>query len=255
MILSMKNIENKQDRACNTYKAAIPFPHVSIDNLFDQSLLENTLDDIEVLNKKKWWKYDNIFEKKYAYNNFQNMGKSLQEYFNFVNSSLFTKFLEQVTCIDDLIADPSLYGGGIHKIKRGGKLDVHEDFNYHRITGWKRKINVITFLNKNWKVDYEGHTEFWNKDMTRCCSKVLPIFNRTVIFCTDQDSFHGHPEPLNCPEHMERLSLATYYYVLDKTNVKNKKIKSTRYKKRPGDVTDKKIEILRIARAEGRLKK
>jgi Rps23 Pro-64 3,4-dihydroxylase Tpa1-like proline 4-hydroxylase len=255
MILSTKNIEIEKEYARNAYKIATPFPHVTIDNLFDKYFLENTINDIKDLDRKKWWEYNNIFEKKYAYNNFQNMGKSLQEYFNFVNGNYFTKFLEQVTCINNLIADPSLYGGGIHKIIQGGKLDIHEDFNYHKITGWKRKINVITFLNKEWKETYGGHTEFWNKDMTKCCSKILPVFNRTIIFCTDQDSFHGHPEPLNCPDHMERLSLATYYYVFEKLEIDNQKIMSTTYKKRPSDITNEDIEKLRIARSEGRLKK
>jgi hypothetical protein len=54
---------------------------------------------------------------------------------------------------------------------------------------------------------------------------------------------------------MERLSLATYYYVFEKLEIDNQKIKSTTYKKRPSDITNEDIEKLRIARSEGRLKK
>jgi Rps23 Pro-64 3,4-dihydroxylase Tpa1-like proline 4-hydroxylase len=249
-----KDVKIEQIIKSSTYKNAIPFPHVYFDNLFDKEELDKILEDIEYLNHKKWWKYDNIFEKKKAYNNFQNMGNYLQKYFNFVNGKVFVRLIESITGINNLISDPSLYGGGIHMIEKGGKLDIHEDFNYHKITGWKRKINIITFLNKEWKEDYGGHTEFWDKNMKECNKKILPVFNRTVLFCTDQDSFHGHPDPLNCPSNRKRLSLATYYYINYNHDNKQTNIRSTSYKKRPNDITNNEIEKMRSARKEGRLK-
>lgn len=254
MIVSRENIDNKQEIARIEYENAIPFSHVCIDNLFEPTFLSKIIDDIIILKTEKWWKYNNIFEKKNAYNNFQKMSSNLQEYFNFVNGVFFTRFLQNISGIDNLVSDPSLYGGGIHRIERGGKLDIHEDFSYHKITGWKRKLNVITYLNKNWKEEYNGHTEFWNKNMDKCCKKILPVFNRTVLFSTDQNSLHGHPEPLNCPETMERLSLASYYYILDNSYNESTNNKSTAYKKRPGDKTSKEIEQMRIDRSQGRLK-
>jgi len=48
--------------------------------------------------------------------------------------------------------------------------------------------------------------------MTRCEAKVLPIFNRVMIFGTTDFTYHGHPDPLQCPEGMTRKSLALYYF-------------------------------------------
>ncbi len=48
--------------------------------------------------------------------------------------------------------------------------------------------------------------------MTHCVSSVLPLIGRAVVFNTDTYSYHGHPEPLNTPEHRSRRSLALYYY-------------------------------------------
>ena len=248
-----KNHKVKIENKIKSYKNAIPFPHLCIDNLFENDFLENVKKDISCLKEVEWWQYNNIFEKKKAYNNFQNMGTYLQSYFNFVNGPYFVKYLEEITSINKIISDPSLYGGGIHKIERNGKLDIHEDFNYHKLTGWKRKLNLITFLNKNWKEEYGGHTEFWDKNMKKCCVKTLPIFNRSIIFSTDLNSFHGHPEPLNCPEHMERISLATYYYIHSDTKNKDIDVKSTVYKKRPLDKTNASIEKMRLTRSKGRI--
>jgi hypothetical protein len=33
-----------------------------------------------------------------------------------------------------------------------------------------------------------------------------------AIFSTTDKSYHGHPDPLQCPEGMSRKSLALYYY-------------------------------------------
>ena len=36
--------------------------------------------------------------------------------------------------------------------------------------------------------------------MKECVEKVTPVANRVLIFTTDVTSFHGHPEPMRCPE-------------------------------------------------------
>ena len=87
-----------------------------------------------------------------------------------------------------------------------------------------------------------------------CFKNIKPDFNTTVIFQTDNNSYHGHPNPLNCPSDVFRRSLATYYYVLHDEDINNVKIKSTDYKKLPHEKYNEDIEKLRSMRAMGRLK-
>ena len=61
----------------------------------------------------------------------------------------------------------------------------------------------------------------WSKDHKRCEQRILPIFNRCVIFQTDAKSFHGHPHPLTCPEGRRRNTLALYYYMFDRERSEN----------------------------------
>jgi hypothetical protein len=70
----------------------------------------------------------------------------------------------------------------------------------------------LIYLNRDWREEYGGHLELWNAAMTQCDVRVLPVFNRAVIFSTTDRSFHGHPDPLKCPEGMTRKSMALYYY-------------------------------------------
>ncbi len=55
--------------------------------------------------------------------------------------------------------------------------------------------------------------------------------NRVLIFTTDVDSFHGHPEPMRCPQGVTRRSLALYYFTVEEDPV----VRSTEYRAHPGD--------------------
>ena len=91
-------------------------------------------------------------------------------------------------------------------------LKVHADFNKNRFLGLDRRLNLLIYLNKDWEESYGGHFELWNKDMTKCEKKILPLFNRMAMFSTTTYSYHGHPSPLTCPPGRSRKSIALYYY-------------------------------------------
>lgn len=133
----------------------------------------------------------------------------------YLNSGDFLRWLSSVTGVDGLIPDPYLTGGGFNVIKRGGLLAVHADGNWHDLMQVHRRLNVILFLNDNWEEDWGGHLEFWDNVDGKpgsCVKSIAPIFNRLVVFKTDDFSFHGHPHPLDCPSYRDRKSLILYYY-------------------------------------------
>src|SRR5204862_6163752 len=61
---------------------------------------------------------------------------------------------------------------------------------------------------------YGGHLELWDRDMKRCVKKIAPHFNRVVVFTITDWAFHGHPEPLTCPDGATRKSIALYYFTV-----------------------------------------
>lgn len=247
----MINFFNKVEKLHDAFINASPFHHVVIDNAFDVKLLKTMIEHFPSKDEKRWWKYDNVLEKKLAYNNIKELHISFSSYFDYMNSQEFIDVLQRITGIEQLIADPELNGGGLHQILQGGKLDIHEDFNIHKDLKAYRKVNAILYLNENWKEEYGGFLELWNSDMSECTHKISPIFNRLVVFRTDMSSNHGHPYPLECPENMSRKSLATYYYV--KCDSENIPYTSTKYKKLPHVEEDPSVEELRIRRSKGRI--
>jgi len=90
---------------------------------------------------------------------------------------------------------------------------------------------VLVYLNKDWQEEWGGKLELWDTQMKACEKKVLPVFNRCVIFNTDADSYHGHPEPTTCPEDVFRRSIALYYYTEEAQPFR----RATHYMVRPGE--------------------
>jgi hypothetical protein len=108
-------------------------------------------------------------------------------------------------------------GAGFHEIANGGRLGLHVDFRIHGRLRLQRRLNLLLYLNKSWQDSYGGHFEMWDKAIKQRVHRVAPLFNRCVIFNTDNNSWHGHPEPLNTPPGVTRKSMALYYYTASHT--------------------------------------
>ena len=177
------------------YLISKPFPNIIIDDFLTQNCIKNT---IEGFKKVEWASYTHINEKKSG-NKKTKFDPLLQKTIEALNSDEFIKVLETITGIPNLIADPKLGSGGVHRSTRGGFLNIHADFTVHPYNkNWHRRVNVLIYLNDIWEDNWGGKLEFWDKSMKNCVKKISQFFNRCVIFNTDYDSYHGHPEPMSC---------------------------------------------------------
>lgn len=205
-------LSNLAEKYRDDYQSAKPFPHAVIDNFLPETLLDSILGEFPKAGAIEWQKFDAAAEKKLASKSELQMGEMTRFLLYQLNSSTFITFLERLTGVDGLIPDPHFVGGGLHQIEPGGFLKMHVDFNRHERLRLDRRLNLLIYLNKDWEEEYGGNLELWDKEVTQCSKKILPIFNRCVVFTTTDFSFHGHPEPLTCPEGETRKSLALYYY-------------------------------------------
>lgn len=113
--------------------------------------------------------------------------------------------------IPGLLADEELVGGGVHETGPQGRLDVHVDFNYVEKKALHRRLNLLLYFNKDWREEWGGRLELWDKDVKVCQHSFLPIFNRCIVFETSEISFHG-VTAVTCPKNVSRKSFAAYYY-------------------------------------------
>jgi len=218
-----------------TYQNAAPFPHVVIDDFIKPYVLKQVLEEFRASENKKYFDRDQE-RLKFQYQPHETAAAITRNLFAELNSQAFLGFLEELTRLDGLISDPHFEGGGLHETKRGGHLGVHADFNIHGLLKIERKLNLLVYLNEDWDPEFGGQLELWDKEMRRCAVKVEPVFGRAVIFNTALDSFHGHPEPLNCPPERSRRSIATYYYRAPDDGLASLPKRTTNFQARPGSV-------------------
>jgi hypothetical protein len=207
-------LDSLAKKYCSMYQGAEPYPHIVIDDFFDSDYLEElALNFPNLFNDSELEQFNGQKEIKSASHLEQGIPKAHRSFIHFLNSQPFLAFIQELTGIKEpLICDPYLLGGGLHQIKAGGMLKVHADFNKHRMIGLDRRINVLVYLNKDWDESYGGHLELWDSEMKQCQQRISPIFNRLVVFSTTDFSYHGHPDPLSCPDDRTRNSIALYYY-------------------------------------------
>jgi len=214
--LSYGRMKELVGQHAEAYRAADPFPHVVFDDLFEPQLLKQVLVEFDAMDRDKWRVRDKDHDRKWATEDIQHFGPTTRSFINQLNGGLFLNFLEGLTGIEGLIADPHLRGGGLHEIRREGALGVHADFNlYPRLNVWRR-LNLLIYLNENWDAAWGGELELWDRTGTQCVKSIAPLFNRVVIFDTSNCSYHGHPHPLLCPPERSRKSIALYYYTVVK---------------------------------------
>jgi hypothetical protein len=227
------------ERERDAYRSAQPFPHMVVDDLFPGRVLDSALSEFPQPGQVDWWAFDDERERKLASRDDRVFGLVTRNLLRELNSAAFIDFLTDLTGIQGLVPDPHYYGGGLHQIEPGGFLKVHADFNRHPITKLERRLNLLVYLNRDWRDEYGGALELWDEDMTGCQVSILPAFGTCVLFNTTSRAFHGHPEPLRCPDGMTRRSLALYYYSKGRPEeAASERWHNTLFKARPGEAFD-----------------
>lgn len=231
------------------YLKSDPFPHIVIDNFFNNKVLDEIINEFPKNLNEIGNKFENKVERKLSLNNSNLLSNQTNDFLNFLNSQIFINFLQKLTDVrEKLIPDPYLIGGGLHELRKNGYLNIHSDFNNHPSMKLDRRLNVLIYLNKNWNINFGGSLQLWDKDMKKCIKTILPEFNKMVIFSTTDFSYHGNPDKVSCPEDNSRKSIAMYYYTNGRPSSERKLGgHSTIFRKRP-DVNepDGNIEFKKI---------
>jgi Rps23 Pro-64 3,4-dihydroxylase Tpa1-like proline 4-hydroxylase len=213
--IDINNLNVSRDELRKRYQSKQPYRYLVFDNILNHDAANTIHASYPEINEGVWDGTTYLDQKnKFQKRNFE-ANSPMQNVFDELNSEEFLQWLNYITEIEEpLISDPGLFGGGLHQSINGAFLNVHVDYNVHPETKNHRRLNVLIYMNKNWKDVYEGQLELWeiNESKQVILEKVAPIFNRCVIFETNEISFHGHPKPLNTPVGISRKSLATYYY-------------------------------------------
>ena len=186
-----------------------PTKHIIIENFLNIDFARKCAENFSI--DSTWFKYNNPIEVKYAKNDLQTFSEHQKELFYLLNSNYITHLFREITGMD-LEIDPYLHGAGLHAHPRYGRLGIHLDYERHvYLKDKQRQLNIILYLSENWKPEWNGDTQLWSDNCAKCEISSPVVFNSALVFQTSENSWHGLPERIMCPEGVYRKSVAYYY--------------------------------------------
>lgn len=226
-----------------------PYGYASVGGLFDGSLIYKISKEVGS-HLDKIPQETNFYAsyRKYRLSALEDMPERTRDFITYLNSPAFLQVLSGISGIENLHPDPELRGGGIHAIGRGGFLKVHTDFNWHSGLSMHRRLNLLVYLNENWGDNWNGRIELWSADAKSRVFSLSPNIGNALLFETNDISYHGHPDPLQCPEDVFRKSIALYYYTPTRpdTGILFGKTEMTNFVERPSEkFEDDKVRRIR----------
>jgi Rps23 Pro-64 3,4-dihydroxylase Tpa1-like proline 4-hydroxylase len=210
--IAFGDLSGLADTYRDTYDAAEPWPHLVLEDLVDPAYVAAAeTQEITRALGLELQKEQGIVKAESA----EVSGGAAQEILDSLLAPAFIDFLEQLTGIDRLMGDPTHAKAGLHVSPPGAFQALHRDFRRHPTTHYYHRINVLVFLNSDWRHEYGGELELWPANRSACGQRIRPEAGRVVIFETTPTSYHAIPEPVSCPAGRARLSLASYYYTVN----------------------------------------
>jgi hypothetical protein len=199
-----------------TFTAAEPFPHIVLDNFLVSDYANALLESFPAFERGNAMGDDGKLGAKSTVDRIRQLGKPYAALDDLIQSRAFLDWLGQATGMRDLLYDPFYLGGGTHDNRHGMSLNPHIDFNLHPSERWHRRLNLIIYLNHDWQDEWGGALELFKNPHISATADVrmLPIFNRCVIFETSEHSWHGF-DAINMPAAIadhSRKSIALYFY-------------------------------------------
>ena len=194
----------------SNFAAGQPYRHVLIDDFLDPFFARKLSENFPSLEQMKT-KYNGINEKKAEHSDFTKLSHEFSTLKQILFDKEVLKLVEKITGIQGLQTIDDRFGFGLHQGGSGSFLDIHIDYNLHPLQKKQRRVNLLIFLNEEWRENWGGLLQLWNADVTKCVTSILPVFNRCVLFECSSIAYHGY-NTIHCPPSLTRKSFYTYFF-------------------------------------------
>ena len=203
------------------FLTARPFKHVVIDDFFQPEFADKLLSEFPRFDKKLAKAEGGEVGGKAVNTRIAEIGPVYHDLYSEIASKPFLDFVSALSGIPELILDPAMFGGGTHENLDGQELDPHVDFNYDESERLHRRLNLIVYLNKGWQRAWGGGLEIHSNPRRPDENRIDtfdPIFNRAVMFETNEYSWHGFSKIMLPEGHKQesRKSISIYLYTKDR---------------------------------------
>ena len=230
-------LDEQLENLSQEFESKVPFSHVVVDNFISDYGLECLKPRTLMENKFALERSSDFFlfaSEKYENPKIEEISHAFSQLKEELLSQEFQNILRAITK-RDVFVDPSFTGGGLHQGAKGSFLEMHSDFSHHpENKRWLRELNILIYLNSDWKEDWGGCLDLLNSE-TGVTGSIAPVLSRAVIMLTKKHTVHGYKK-INFPKNLKRTSIAAYAYSID-TN------KKTNYRSTHGNLATRRILI------------
>jgi hypothetical protein len=195
-------------RLSQKFRSASPFKSLVLDNFLDPEFVEYLYNKFPT--NKGGARIDfSEFNFNQSDVDFHEKFKALKEA---MRSETFYEWLTQITGISNLFMTNDHLGSGLRDDLNGTSEEIHLDPCIHPTLHLYRRLNIQIYLQKEWKAEYKGDLEFWNADGICCEKYISPVFNRFVLFETNDCSYYGSPKKTDFPKGITRKLFYGSYF-------------------------------------------
>ncbi len=225
------------DELAAQFQRRDPFRHIVIDNFLTPESCAQLLDQFPPFERGDARNEAGELGAKSTVEKIRGLGPAYTQLDGLIQTRAFLDLIGRITGIPDLLYDPWYFGGGTHENREGQDLDPHVDFNRYPVERWHRRLNLIVYLNHEWKDAWGGSLEL-HSDPRAADDRIeliTPLYNRAVIFETTETSWHGFSR-IALPadrKSLSRKSIALYFYTKERPQDELADTHSTIYVDRP----------------------
>lgn len=189
---------------------ASPYDHLSIDDFLPPEFalsLRNELVDLETELPDDVFTSENGH--KIGYRNMRDRFPHYSSVLHLLSDESLTGTIRKKLNTDALYGDKTFDGGGFVISPPGTFLRDHADFNFSNNVKKYRVVNLILYLNYDYRTEYGGQLRLLDSENRTIEKLIEPRFNRAVIFKTHAKTLHGVSKNA---EGFYRKSFNAYFY-------------------------------------------
>lgn len=172
------------------YKSSGNINYFIVDNLLPSNLadeIDNCFPPHSQLNL-----LDGPQERKYVGVRFNNEQSLVEECVYAFQQDEVIDLISQVCGIPQLLGDQELYAGaGVSSMSEGCFLNPHIDNSHDRLKRHFRRLNLLYYVSRELTTCDGGNLLLYPHGISKSAISIPPIFNRLVVFRTDNRSLHA----------------------------------------------------------------
>ena len=181
--------------------------HIIIDNLLPNKIC-NDIYNLFPSNLSSFYTRKSFRESKKTSANINLYDEKLRETLFAFQEKKVINLISEITNMDNLEADKSLYAGGLSVMNKNDFLNPHIDNSHNISRNRYRRLNLLYYITPDWDISNGGNFELWDNNVKKP-KVIISNFNRLVIMETTRYSWHSVNKLLS---NKARCCLSNYYF-------------------------------------------